>query len=45
MLNSTEELTFYGRAPEEAHAWCLVWLMASEVGVGPFLGSAFWPVR
>jgi len=28
--------TFYGRTLEEALAWCLVWLMAPEIGVGPF---------
>jgi hypothetical protein len=30
--------TFYGRTLEEGLAWCLVWLMAPEIGVGPFLG-------
>ena len=28
---------FYGRTLEEALAWWLVWLMAPEIGVGPFL--------
>jgi hypothetical protein len=27
---------FSGRTLEEALAWCLVWLMAPEIGVGPF---------
>ena len=27
---------FYGRTLEEGLAWCLVWLMAPEIGVGPF---------
>jgi hypothetical protein len=35
-LSSSEERTFYGRTLEEALAWCLVWLMAPEIGVGPF---------
>jgi hypothetical protein len=36
-LHSPEEQDFYGRTLEEALAWCLVWLMAPELGVGPFL--------
>jgi hypothetical protein len=36
-LLSPEEETFYGRTLEEALAWCLVWLMAPGIGVGPFL--------
>jgi hypothetical protein len=36
-LSSPEEQTFCGRALEEALAWCLVWLMAPELGIGPFL--------
>src|SRR4051812_2949494 len=28
---------FYGRTLEEGLAWCLVWLMAPEIGVGPFV--------
>ena len=28
--------TFCGRTLEEALAWCLVWLMAPEIGVGMF---------
>jgi hypothetical protein len=36
-LNSPEEQTFYGKTLEEVLAWCLVWLMAPEIGVGPFL--------
>jgi hypothetical protein len=35
-LDSAREV-FYGRTLEEALAWCLVWLMAPEIGVGPFL--------
>jgi hypothetical protein len=34
-LDSPRE-QFYGRTLEEALAWCLVWLMAPEIGVGPF---------
>jgi hypothetical protein len=36
-LHSPEEQDFYGKTLEEALAWCLVWLMAPELGVGPFL--------
>ena len=36
-LSSPEEQTFYGRTLEEALAWCLVWLMAPGIGIGPFL--------
>jgi hypothetical protein len=36
-LHSPEEEVFYGKTLEEALAWCLVWLMAPEIGVGPFL--------
>jgi hypothetical protein len=35
-LSSPEEHDFYGKTLEEALAWCLVWLMAPEIGVGPF---------
>jgi phage terminase large subunit-like protein len=35
-LHSPEEQTFYGKTLEEALAWCLVWLMAPELGIGPF---------
>ncbi len=35
-LNSPEEQTFYGKTLEEGLAWCLVWLMAPELGIGPF---------
>jgi hypothetical protein len=35
-LSSPEEQLFYGRTLEEALAWCLVWLMAPEIGVGSF---------
>jgi hypothetical protein len=36
-LDSPERQDFYGKTLEEALAWCLVWLMAPEIGVGPFL--------
>jgi transcriptional regulator with XRE-family HTH domain len=36
-LNSSERQEFYGRTLEEGLAWCLVWLMAPELGIGPFL--------
>ena len=36
-LHSPEEQQFYGRTLEEALAWCLVWLMFPELGIGPFL--------
>jgi hypothetical protein len=36
-LHSPEEQDFYGKTLEEALAWCLVWLMARELRVGPFL--------
>jgi hypothetical protein len=36
-LHSPEEQEFYGRTLEEALAWCLVWLMFPELGIGPFL--------
>jgi len=35
-LHSPEEHDFYGKTLEEALAWCLVWLMAPELGVGPY---------
>ena len=35
-LDSPRE-TFYGRTLEEGLAWCLVWLMAPELGIAPFL--------
>jgi hypothetical protein len=35
-LSPLEERTFYSRTREEALAWGLVWLMAPEIGVGPF---------
>jgi hypothetical protein len=35
-LGSPDEQDFYGKTLEEALAWCLVWLLASEIGVGPF---------
>ena len=41
MLLSPEEQTFYGRTLEEALAWCLVWLMASEIGLGPSSSDVF----
>jgi hypothetical protein len=36
-LHPPEEQTFHGRTLEEALAWCLVWLMAPEIGIGQFL--------
>jgi hypothetical protein len=36
-LHSPEEHEFYGRTLVEALAWSLVWLMAPEPGIGPFL--------
>ena len=36
-LHSPEEQDFYSRTLEEALAWCLVWLMAPELGIGPFV--------
>ena len=36
-LHSPEEQDFYGRTLEEGLAWCLIWLMAPELGIGPFL--------
>ena len=35
--HSPEEEDIYGKMLEEALAWCPVWLMAPELGVGPFL--------
>jgi len=35
-LSSPEEQQFYGRTLEEGLAWCLVWMMAPEIGIGPF---------
>jgi hypothetical protein len=36
-LHSLEEQEFCDRTLEEALAWCLVLLMAPELGIGPFL--------
>jgi hypothetical protein len=36
-LRSPEEQDSNGKTLEEALAWCLVRLMAREIGVGPFL--------
>jgi len=36
-LDSPERQEFSGRTLEEALAWCLGWLMAPELGIGPFL--------
>ena len=36
-LDASERQEFYGRTLEEALAWCLVWLMAPELRIGPFL--------
>jgi hypothetical protein len=35
-LHSPDEQDFHGRTLEEALAWCLIWLMEPELGVGPF---------
>ncbi len=35
-LHSPEVQDFSGKTLEEALAWCLVWLMAPEWGIGPF---------
>jgi hypothetical protein len=37
MLHHPDEETFYGRTLEEALAWCLVWLMFPEIGIGQFV--------
>jgi hypothetical protein len=34
-LHSPVEQDFYGRTLEEALAWCPVWLIAPELGIGP----------
>jgi hypothetical protein len=36
-LHSPDEQDFSGRTLEEALAWCLVWLLAPELGMRPFL--------
>jgi hypothetical protein len=36
-LHSPEEEDFDGRTLEEGLAWCLVWLMAPELGIRSFL--------
>ena len=36
-LYSPDEQDFCGKTLEEALAWCPVWLMAPELGIGPFL--------
>jgi hypothetical protein len=36
-LHSPDEQTFYGRMLEEGLAWWVVWLMAPQLGIGPFL--------
>jgi hypothetical protein len=36
VLMSPDEQMFFGKTLEEALAWCLVWLMAPELGIGPF---------
>lgn len=35
-LHHPDQETFHGRTLEEALAWCLVWLMAPEIGIGQF---------
>ena len=34
-MDSPERHDFYGKTLEEELAWCLVWLMAPELGIGP----------
>ncbi len=36
-LSSPEEQTVSGRMQREGLAWCLAWLMAPELRIGPFL--------
>ncbi len=36
-LHSPNEQDFSGKTLEEVLAWCLVWLMPPELGIGPFL--------
>ena len=36
-LSSPERHDLYGKTLEESLAWCLVWLMAPKLGIGPFL--------
>jgi len=36
-LHSPEEQEFHRKTLEEALAWGLVWLMAPDSGIGPFL--------
>lgn len=36
-LHHPEAQNFYGRTLEEALAWCLVWLMTPEIGIGQFM--------
>ena len=36
-LHSPEEHDFSRKTSEEGLTWCLVWLMAPELGVGPFM--------
>jgi hypothetical protein len=38
-LHSPEAQGLSGKTLEEALAWCPVWLMAPEIGVGPVLLS------
>jgi hypothetical protein len=35
--HSPEDRDFSGTTLEDGLAWCLVWLLAPELGVGPFL--------
>ena len=36
-MHSPDEQDFHGDTIEEGLAWCLVWLMASELGIGAFV--------
>jgi hypothetical protein len=37
ILHFPAQESFHGRTLEEALAWCLVWLMFPEIGIGSFL--------
>lgn len=38
-LHYPEEQTFHSRTPEEALAWCMVWLWALGIGIRQFTMS------
>ena len=35
-LHSPGDQTFSNQTPDEGLAWCLVWRMATQLGIGPF---------